>query len=118
MSRLSTVSPLADFGTSSPKLRNAVFWMLRRVALVRTYVSEERSVFRLLDTDHVVPSSPILVTLMMEALRSSETSVLTRATRHNIAEDGFLQSNHRENRKSYSLKLVVQHEFKSYRKPT
>jgi hypothetical protein len=34
---------------------------------------------RLLDTASVVPSSPILVTLMKEALRSSETSVLTRA---------------------------------------
>jgi hypothetical protein len=34
-----------------------------------------------------VPSSPILVTLMMKALRSSETSVLTRATRRNISED-------------------------------
>jgi hypothetical protein len=36
---------------------------------------------RLLVKANVVPSLPILVTLMMEALRSSETSVLTRATR-------------------------------------
>jgi hypothetical protein len=34
-------------------------------------------------TDNV-PSSPIIVTLMMEALSASETSVLTRVTRRNI----------------------------------
>jgi hypothetical protein len=77
--------------------------MLRCVALVRTDVSEEFSASfirvtriselflcsmrRLLVTSSVVPSSPILVSLMKEALSSSKTSVLTRATWRNIPED-------------------------------
>jgi hypothetical protein len=59
------------------------------------------SVRRLLVTANVVPSSTILVTLMMEAKRSSKTQILT-STRHNIPEDGILHSDRLENLKSYT----------------
>jgi hypothetical protein len=39
-----------------------------------------------------VPNSPIFVTLMMDALLSSEKSVLTTASQVNIPEDGFMIS--------------------------
>jgi hypothetical protein len=70
--------------------------MLRRVA--HTFLC---SVLRLLVTANVGSSSPIIVTMMMEEQRPFETTVLTRATRHNIPENGFLHSHRRENLKSY-----------------
>jgi hypothetical protein len=60
--------------------------MLLRVALVRTEVSEELS--------------PFFIRVTGESV--SETSVLTIATRRNIAEDTILHSYHREILKSYT----------------
>jgi hypothetical protein len=81
------------------------------VALVRTDASEEStasiirvkkiSEIQLLVTANVVPSLPILVTLMMEALLPSETSALKTAIRRNIPEDDILHSHRGENLKPY-----------------
>jgi hypothetical protein len=79
--------------------------MIRRVALVRTDVSEDlsavfirvtiflRSLRRFLVTANV-PSLPILVALMKEAVSSSETL-------RNIPEDDIFHSHRRENLKSF-----------------
>jgi hypothetical protein len=51
-------------------------------------------------TANVVPSSPIPVPFMMEAISSYETSVLTRATWLNISEEDTLQNHCCENFRS------------------
>jgi hypothetical protein len=71
-------------------MKNAIFWDVTPCGSC-TYIVFLHSVRRLLVTANIVPSSSILVTLMMEALCFSDTSVFLRATQCNISEDGFLQ---------------------------
>jgi hypothetical protein len=111
--------------------------MLRRVTLVETDVSGELSASiirvtrigeigttltvisnrRKLQRNHmtnVVTSSPILVTLIIEALSSSETLVLISATRRNISEDGIIHSHSSENLKSYICVKIVHNVAKAF----
>jgi hypothetical protein len=92
-------------------MKNAVFWDVTACGSCKNprfrgaYLLHQqgdfiflRRVRWLLVTDKVVPSSPILVTLMIEALSSSETSVRTKATGR---KDGILHGHRGENLNSY-----------------
>jgi hypothetical protein len=98
--------------------------MLRRVTLVRTDASEQfiASIIRMIknqrDSEIVttnVPSLLILFTVMMEAIRSSETSVLTSTTLRHIPEDDILQNiSHTQSYSMYFISAIVQRQAEGH----
>jgi hypothetical protein len=109
-------------------LKNAVFWDVtscgscKNSRFWRTYCLHDqsdknrragnnivfpRNVIQLLVTANVVPRSPILVTLLMEVIHSSETSNVPRGTRRNIPEEDILHSQRRKILKCYTVASFV-----------
>jgi uncharacterized membrane protein len=66
--------------------RNTIYILLYTIL----YIVFLFRVLRMLVTANVAPNSPILVTLIMEAIGSSATLVLTTTRQRNIPEEFFI----------------------------
>jgi hypothetical protein len=93
-------------------MKNAVFWDVTPCCSCKN--RHFGGLFRPLHQE----DQNLLVIQMMEALCSTETSVLTTATGLNIREDGILNSHRREKFKSYLrrqfnkfIKLIIYERF-------
>jgi hypothetical protein len=79
--------------------------MLRRVALIRTDVSEER-IASIITVTRIGELGTLAVTSNRSTLRGNNTLVLTRVAGRNIPEDGILYSHRRENLKLYWKEII------------
>jgi hypothetical protein len=89
--------------------------MWRHVALLRVDVSEKRIAFiireetigRLGTTYAVSRSFYLILNVIIEAIYSSETSGLRRATRRHIQVDGIFHSHRHENLKTRKIIILL-----------
>jgi hypothetical protein len=102
VNRISELGTLTVTNISSPLLilaeRISYIIKMERIKDLGTTLAVTNNflVSLLVITADVVPSLSILVTLIMEMIRSSETLVFTRATRHHVPEDCDLHFHCRE----------------------
>jgi hypothetical protein len=99
LTRIGELKTLAVTCNRKTLRRNAILYAIILVLL--------RSVLRLLITVNVAPSSPFLVTLMMEATLSSEMSVLTKTTWRYIPEDCNPHSYRRKTLEAYTEQETI-----------